>query len=222
MQSCQMYDVHQSREGLIEFPEDRYHKLVAEPSIPWGAGGPGSSAVYPGTGGANACGDGSTWRDPKCYKDNVPICDMSKTAGGANAQAGAVAYTINVSPARFMYFEARACRMRVVDNANTDIARETRLTAVVVNNSAREDVDDRAPTAATVTYIPTSFYEAPDTYAVAVAWGAFGRNTTPYQLGLIHFSPYAAGVVVDHSVVIFGNPLQDNSAKVAALQRGTP
>ncbi|MCH9736101.1 MAG: hypothetical protein K0U78_16370 [Actinomycetia bacterium] len=201
-----------ARRREVEAPEDSMHAV----EVKWNAGAASGIMGTP-TGGCD-----NTFFNPMCFKNGQPICDMRKTAGAANAQAGAVAYTINISPARFMYFEALACRMRVVSDVDANLALESRVTAVVVNNSAREDVDDRAPTAATLTYIPTSFFEAPDTYAVAVPWGAFGRNTTPYQLQIICFSPQAAATTIDHVVVIFGNPLPKNSKKVTELETTTP
>jgi hypothetical protein len=217
-----------------EYLEDNYHQMVGVAGTidvldSWGGLGADRSPGYGvgaqsdrlDRGGDMDCTSGSGFYNPNCSASGKPLCGLTKMSDGLQGQAGQTAYTINITPQRADYFRSEMCRMDVRDSANEDLRRRVRFTAATVNGIRREDFDTVAPVAATNRYQTSDDYALDDPYAIAVGWGVSGSVNSNYVLGLTFFPNYAAAVLVDHAVVIWGEPLPEGHPEVLEMKART-
>lgn len=208
-----MLQVHselQRRRGMpVPFADGEYDEAVArvrpQPERHYEFGVGATSDCQPGSG---------SFRDPRCYKYDVPLCNMATVPGSILAQAGQTNFLLQIEPIRSPYFEALACRMQVRDAANEDLGRSARLTAVHCNGEVRDTYDNTNPTAATTNFVNTDAYEVPDPYAIPVPWGVFGKINDNQALELTFWAEYNANVAIDVNVVIKGIALPPNHPRV--------
>lgn len=143
---------------------------------------------------------------PQCYRKGMELCDMQHIGASILAVAANSAWgPMLVVPTVSQYFEPAAVEMLVTENGNANATRRVRITAVTIQSSPQEPIDNRAPVVGTTAFFWSDHFTRQDYGPTPVGWGMFSVAALTKDLQVFGFNPN--GVIVDIEMMVYGNAL---------------